>query len=687
MNGIYLRRRLKVLLPAAATPGCTPSEVLARLQLQLLELGFLFGDDVIGALQALSPHEVEAFHPRVFKQLRAMVGAHRPFTPMYPNFPAQVMAMGDAELYLRARIHYLTHRLPGFPALEREPPAGVAQCRLIGLGTRAEFEALFTLLAASKSPFSPQDQQDMKWFVAQYRDAITGLLPEVLPCKENLAVIGAELIRTVADAGAVLGGHVSTATDVLRVAVALSGGDVSLAMACRFGKFSRAERALLLGWIERADNRTEDMLRWRERWVRLAERLHPGDYGKRFPLTAAAFDVIRNRRPFPTFNGRVEGALSRGDTDGVLDLIDTRPGEFARRLDHLIRAGADPGIVAKRFAACADRVSTPVLLQVLTHFRRCHEPADVRVFFPKGNVAKVYAAAAVTPPSPAAATGLASVCEQALLRRFARLPALGPCFLDDRLKRYLVPFSQRSAARTLRTLVRGSRLPLPGGTTLRFFVWWKNGDSRTDIDLSAAMYDDAFRHVGTIAYYNLRGYAAHHSGDIVDAPRGAAEFIDVDIGGCLERGVRYVGMVLNSFSEQPYCDLPECFAGWMARKRPDSGEIFEPKTVVDKIDVASATQICLPAVFDLHNREAIWADIALSGNPRFANNVRNNLAGVSLMLRAISQLRKTDLHTLFELHVRARGERVANPKAAQTVFAVDAGITPFDLDRIAAEFL
>jgi hypothetical protein len=29
-----------------------------------------------------------------------MVGAHRQFKPMYPNFPEQVMEMSDARLYL-----------------------------------------------------------------------------------------------------------------------------------------------------------------------------------------------------------------------------------------------------------------------------------------------------------------------------------------------------------------------------------------------------------------------------------------------------------------------------------------------------------------------------------------------------------------------------------------------------------
>jgi hypothetical protein len=468
----------------------------------------------------------------------------------------------------------------------------------------------------------------------------------------------------------------------------MSGGDVSLAEACKFGKFRRAERALLLGWVERAESRTEDMLRWKPRWVRLGERLHPGEYSTRFPQTAAAFDVLRNGRPFESFNSRVEKGLLRGDVAAVMDLLEARPGELARRLDHLARTAADVGAVVARFARRAERVSTPVLLQVLTHFRRRDEPADLRAFFPKGRVAKVYATRGATPALPeGVGAELSALCERAILDRFSKLPPLGRCYLDERLKNYLAPFSQRSASKSLRTLVRGSRLSLPDCTTLRFFVWWKNGKGRVDIDLSAAMYDADYGYVDVLAYYNLKDYGGHHSGDIVDAPKGAAEFIDVDVEKCLERKVRYVVMCLNSYTQQPYCDLPECFAGWIARETPNSGEIFEPKTVVDKVDVASDTRICLPAVFDLLRREVVWADVALAGNPRFENNVQNNLSGVSLMLRVLTQLRKTDLYTLFALHVRARGDRVPEVESADSVFSIDRGVTPFDLDRIAAEFM
>ena len=214
----------------------------------------------------------------------------------------------------------------------------------------------------------------------------------------------------------------------------------------------------------------------------------------------------------------------------------------------------------------------------------------------------------------------------------------------------------------------------------------KNGSSRTDIDLSAVIYGPKFNFISTIAYYNLKDFGGHHSGDIVDAPNGAAEFIDIDISRTISAGGRYVVMSINSFTQQPYCDLPECFAGWMSRTKANSGEVFEARTVKDRVDVASNTRICIPAIFDLIEGNVIWADIALRNAPSW-NNVKTNLSGVSVMTRAMMSLVKLDLHTLFTLHARARGELTDDRSKAKTVFSIDEGITPFDLPRIGAEFL
>ena len=685
MNTIYLRHCRKVYVKEGT--DCLSEGLLAALQTNLESLGFVLSHALLARLRTVSTERLASFYKALVKDLRELVGAHRDFRPMYPNFPEQVMEASQAELYLNAFRHYLTNRLPAtIKEATRPPLAERPALQTIELGTKEEFDRLFGQLAGSHTSLSAADKSDIAWFVTQYRDDIVRLMPPAIPFKENLAFVGAQLLRHTSVAGEILADKIQTATDVLRLAVAMSDGDVSLAEPCKFTRFSRQQRKTMLAWLERSSRRTEDMLRWKERWKRLGERLHPGDYAEAFPQTHAAFSVLRQDQHYLTFNHRLEDCLSRRDAAGALRLLADRPGELARRLDHLLRLGASLAVLDV-FENAAPQVSTPVLLQVMAHFQQRASSSALRTFFPKGEVGKVQAIAnRLAPLSPETTAQVAAICEQTLLARFASLPRLGRCYIEPTLANYSVPFSQRSAAKSLRTLVRGSRLPLPEGKVLRFFLWWKNGDSRTDIDLSAVVYDADLNYIDVISYYNLKNYGGYHSGDIVDAPHGAAEFIDLDIERTLALNVRYVVMSLNSYTEQPYCDLPECFAGWMGRTQANSGEIFEPRTVHDKIDVAANTRICIPAIFDLVERQVLWTDIALRKHPRW-NNVANNLSGVSLMLRAMLSLRKPHLYTLFSLHARARGEMVKERRDADSVFSMDAGVTPFDVGVIASEYL
>src|SRR5262245_38141009 len=165
--------------------------------------------------------------------------------------------------------------------------------------------------------------------------------------------------------------------DVLRLAVAMSGGDLSLAESAKFRNFTRRERKALLELLENCHNITEDMLRWKGRWVRLGEKLHPGEYKDRFSKAASSFDILRNNAPFPTFNSQVESAIRSRNVREAIDLLRDRPGEFTRRLDHLLRLRPSMDIVSE-FGEVASGVSTAVLLQTITHFKGRHAARDLR---------------------------------------------------------------------------------------------------------------------------------------------------------------------------------------------------------------------------------------------------------------------------------------------------------------------
>ena len=173
----------------------------------------------------------------------------------------------------------------------------------------------------------------------------------------------------------------------------------------------------------------------------------------------------------------------------------------------------------------------------------------------------------------------------------------------------------------------------------------------------------------------------------MSAPNGACEFIDLSISKTIEQGVRYVAMSLNSFCGQPYRDLPECFAGWMAREKANSGEIFDARTVENKIDLAGDTGTNIPVILDLQTREVIWADLSLGNSGRACVNASNNKTGINAIGRYVANINKPNLYDLFSMHVEARGKLVKSASAAQTVFSEHDGVTPFDYEIIASEYM
>ena len=691
-NAIYLRRRRKICLPAPQAAGKElPPQYAASVLTQAEALGFTFSAPLLAACRALTLAQLSELYHTLMPTLSQIKGAHRAYTPMYPNFPAQVMALDEGRLYLNAIVHYLSggRLFPRTETKKRGPRWGDDPLDIVDLGTEAEFEDLFGQIAGSNASLSAPDKEDLSWFVTACGDDIGRLLPAAVPQKETMAALATLLMAHTGQAEKFLARFCRTATDVLRLAAGLSGGDVSLAAAAKFRAFSRPERRLLLGLIERSSNPAEDMLRWKKRWLRLGEKLHPGEFGARYPKALEAFGIVRNGLPLATLNRSLEAALAAGDVLGAVKLLTPRPGEFTRRLDHLLRLDASAQeAVLEAFGSVAGWVSTPVLLQVMIHFQTRRNPPALRVFFPKGSLAKAHGEPNTLPAlPPAVCAHAAEFCRDALLEHFAALAPLGITYVDPALANFPVPFSQRSASKSLRTISRGSRLPLPpGGDTLRLFVWWKNGTDRTDIDLSATFFDDSFRAVDAVTYYSLRCDGGVHSGDIVDAPNGASEFIDIDLARMSARSVRYAAMTLGGYTPQPFCDLPECFAGWMARTDAQTGEIYDPRTVQDRLDLSSDSRIALPLVADLKTRTLLWCDMALKHNPNFVNNVHANLGGIALTLWALANLRKPTLYDLFWLHAKARGTLAETPAQAETIFSVAAG-TPFHLEKIGSQFL
>ncbi|WP_025680927.1 TerD family protein [Paenibacillus massiliensis] len=692
-NDILLRRQRKWAVQSGRHE--LPLPYIATALKNIEQLGFTCSPALIKVLSTLTPAAFVKEYKQLVRQLKTLVGANVTYTPLFPRFPTDLIEEGYAKLYVHNLMHYFGLAMPERERTARPTLIDHPELKVIELGHQEDLSYLISQLIQAGTSISATDREDIEQVIASTED-ISSLLPAHIPHKENASFVVAMLLRHGKASPEQIAPYFKTATDILRLAVALSDGDISLAQNTRFRKFKRSERRLLLALLEQCLGITEDMLRYKEPWIRLGEILHPSEYKQRYPQSFAAFDLLRNNRPYATFGSKVELALRWQQTDDALLLLAERPGELARRLDHLLRTHPEPYFVTELFGDVIDQISTPTLLQLITHFTHRNDERAWRTFFPKGNTAKAYTVPNLLPKlDTTLCATLIHLIRQALLDRFAELPSLGKVYIDEQLRQHMVPFSQRSASKSLRTLVRGSRVSLPEGNTVRFFLWWKEGfvngkpTGRVDIDLSATLFDTDWNYMDHISYTHLssRKFNAAHSGDVVTAPNGACEFIDLDIESVIGNGGRYVLTSLHSFNSQPYCDLPECYAGWMMRKRPGSGEVFEPSTVLDKVDMTSDTQIAVPVILDLVERTVIWCDLTFTRDVSHRNNLEGHLSGLALTGYTMANLRKPNLYDLFLLHAEARGQLVAAPEEADLVFSVHSGITPFDLETIMAQYI
>lgn len=692
INEIYFSKRKSVIMPNPKSNECGVNKRFIATMLKNLEFyGYTLSNEAISRVQSLSQEKAINVYEEVTSILKKRIGFKANKAPLYKNFPEEVMEKSESDLYLDAVNYYLSSFMetPESEKVEKYPLLQRVDLKIINLGSEEEFMKIFTNLVSSKSSISCEDKAIIEFFVDKYKGDILNYLPEEIPFKENLAYT-TMLCMNYEGALSYFVPKYKTATDVLRLATAMSDGDISLAINTRFKSFKRAERKFLLNLLENANNIKEDMLKHKNKWIKLGERLHPSEYRKLVKANDG-FSAMRNNLKVETFNSKLEKAFNEKDLNKVLTLLSKRPGEFARKLDRVLRVYNDEEVI-KAFKEVSEKIATPLLLQVREHFSRRNDDTEQRVFFPKGSIAKAY----ITPFELASIDKnlcemVVSVCTEALIKLYSEKEELGKVYVSEELKGYIVPTSLRNSSKAVKTMARGSKMDLAKESNIvRLFLYWQEEKGRTtDLDLSAVFYDEEFNCVDRIYFGNLVNKKLNcvHSGDVRQAPEGATEFVDLDLNQLKENGVRYVVASVNSYTGQEFIEMPDCFVGFMEREDNVFGEIFEPKTVSHKADLTSPTGVNIPMIIDIADRKAIWTD--LSGEATQLSTVgmskeKNRLLSA---LKSMINVCKPNLYDLAILNAISRGEVVENKEDADIVFSLTEGVTPFDTDKLLAEYI
>ena len=712
---IILRRKNRVFIndddmlkSLSAAVGEKNKQIVATMNKNIEVFGYTMSEALFDKLVHMKAKNREVVYDVLVNGLKELTGADKVYNPMYPNFPESVMERDDFELYFNAIVHYWSFGtlLPYEEKKERAPLFNTAKVKVLEAGSFDDLNDIFNNLCASKTSLSKSDVDDMIFIL----NSAKVTLPDEIPFKENAACVCRLLVDTGVDTdGSLCKKYVKTTTDVLRLVTAMSDGDVSLAENTKFRNLKRSERRIIMNLLAGCGNASEDMSRYAGRWIRVGEKLHPGEFAKngRYAKVVQAFGVIRNDGKIQSFAGRVDAAVVSGDVNTVVSLLKKRPGEFARRIDFLLRTfdkDADRKTVIMGFASVAKDVSSTVLLQVREHFiNKLDGSDDMRVFFPKGNLARSYYvknAKTETVPDDAMKMVIA-VCESALVNIYGNREFLGKVYIDEALKNYTVPFSLRSAGKTMTAVSRGSRIAIDDNTkVIRPFIWWTNTKNDIiDVDLSVVVFADDWNCLEHVSYTNLKSnrFGIYHSGDIrnggpVDG-EGVAEFIDLDIEKALSAGARYAVFNVYNFSNENFSKMEHAAFGFMTRSDMNSGEIFEPSTVKQRMDLASATTTCIPVIFDLKERVFVWCDMALTADHVRDGyggiNVESNLPSVVVTCKAMVDVKKPNLYDLFTFNAKARGVITDNPDEADIRFGLDdnCDVKPSDIDVIVGKYL
>lgn len=629
--------------------------------------------------------------------------------------------------------HHVDQSSPFFePSPDRQRPVEKVVFKLLdlGLSESAEARSMFVGLCERKQALSKVDREAILVILRQYKSQALAWIPAVIPVRENVAIVFGTLFQECKadEVLPVAARYITTATDVLRFIAVLSGTDGSLQRETVFrqierteapsrfwgeiakligakppgpypttvtipirvdrfkvAKLSRSLRRSVLNLLERIERERliEDMLRHRSFWVWVGEFLHPGEMANRFPKTASAFQVVRKNDdrgiaapPFQTWYSRVENAIAQHDVHRMLTVLKERPGEFARRFDLAIRVAGDDAAavndIVYSLVVLMPALATPVLLTLRNHLSKRHGPAKVRIYWPKGQIAKCVSSSDDRADLPAHAIEPTVVAiETELLRRFSQKPRFDQCVIDEDLKNIPVPFNERTASAAAVSLPRGSQIGVPEGKAIRLFLHWcqpEKNPHRSDLDLSVALYDEKWRYLGVCSYYQLTLTAkdgrliARSSGDLRDAPwpNGATEFVDLHSPEALELGTRFAVMVINNYAGMPFTQLERGFAGLMFRD-DSMGHHFDPRTVHLKFTLTGENGVFLPLVFDLWESRLHWLDVQSKGQFEM-NNVENSRSAIAKLcpelIEYFSSGVRPSMFDLALLHGAARCRRV-----------------------------
>jgi len=640
------------------------STEVSNIQAECMAHGYMLSAECVKCMTGMSSDELNDIADHVSDYFREKFG-DGVYHTLFGNFPQTAISMNAYEFLWHTLLEYITagsgHTYSPNPDdtlndaeyLLLESNIVKDHYIMIEPGDVDDLAGFVTDLLKANQSMPASDKEIVTWFIEKMPDKLD-LKIEDVPFKENQCILMEKL-------------NPSTATDVLRYAMYKSGGDVTLMPVpktvdkgwrkaapteeelapFRFRNMKRPVRRRIMDMLAYVIDKAgmpqvlEDMKRYLTRWVRLGEFVHPGEFkDEKYKAVQAAFDIIRNNpEAIETWNSKVEKLLKQGKVLDAVDLLKKRPGEFARRIDQLLRVSLQSGKtpasqdlcktrIIEAFTEVAPLVSGKVLYEVIEHFwaRKNERP---RRIFAKGSRKAVKLDDSRYCSLDKVTCGL--VIDAAMKGLIARVAENGEdmtghkVYLSEAFKKIRMPKAMRTASEGTVQPARGTRIPwnvTPDADLIRGYLRWYDEHGSMDFDLSAHLIDEKFTEVGLMSWNSCHaasdseGKYAQFSGDCRMQIGACAEYIDICVSKALEKGIRYVILTAHDYNSTGF-EEGDCYAGIMVRSQwgTPGEKTWAPESVEDGIRIKTDSRNVILNVIDLKARECILIDEDESGIP------------------------------------------------------------------------
>lgn len=626
-NGVVVR---------SAKTSDTATALTTAAAIEMANLGFQVNPD---QLAGMSTDSLE----KMLEDTRTVIGADRNTRPVYPGFPQQVQELSTMTLIVEQLVHYWSAGtlLPNYPDVVREglPLEDMARnARKVNVFTASEAAKHFIATLTTRGvALSSDDKALLEGSVALARPSLeeVGAVLKNAKNGENMQSLVLAVFSvsnfSVDETVIALAPYCNSADQLLRLILAVSSKAVVeradkydravLALSDRdanslkMSNMSRPARRAVIKRLEEVTKgfKADSLVTKQNLWRRVMRMVHPYDFSLTDGSKRAA-DIIHSNVEYATFNSLVEDGMAKGDVEKVVALLaDHQPGNLLRKVVAILRLVDNAAQVEAMATALRAKGSKSAVTTLISAYNGVIAANDkhARVTRVSGlnNTMRETDARTI---DPRYIQKVSDAIEDALVQALATKDA--PTGVVGIANDQVVPLVRRDAATSDRVLDRGQVLsPVGEGDTVRLFGHWNNNQRSSGyMDIGAVVLDAEFDTLNVVTWDTWAGGRdwATYSGDKCVSPGdNAAEYIDVDLPKLRKAYPKaaWVAMTIQSWSGFVTNNV-DMIAGAMLRSKPNSGEVFDARTVATAFKPTTESFQSVPLAINLHTGEMVWLD-------------------------------------------------------------------------------